>query len=475
MLTSNTIHNLHCPYCGSGLDIECQIRGDENETRAAILRCNCQSYPIIDGIIVLRPVSRTLLEQVRDGNIELALQRALYELLPENSRRQRRLFVDSFLKIPWTPARRITDRAVDWLAQRSAPRPNESFHQASASLFSEIYADYLYHRYANPSFLAAVLLLVALDRYCPGGQKATDEGGHKGSPIESLMMPDSGGVATADTSQNFWLLDLACGVGHSSFAIQRLIPNAKVVATDHNFVNLYFSRRFLTKDALHICFDAECPLPFADAFFGAVFCLDAFHYILSKRALARELERTVAPQGLWLFPHLHNAQVPNPASGMPLPLEGYQRCFEAVQPRFFSETELLQTFFCETAVDLSVSPTEAELRRTNAFCMVGGQHNPLWQRYEDVGAFFCHDPSTLTLNPLYQPAHRENRTCLQMHWPNAWLEAECAEIKRHLPQQFELDRAVWERLTSHTPAPEDGAAIQSLAQQFLLVHLPPTY
>jgi hypothetical protein len=257
--------------------------------------------------------------------------------------------------------------------------------------------------------------------------------------------------------------------------MQRLLPNTRVVAADHNFVNLYFSRHFLASDALHICCDAETPLPFADHFFDAVFCLDAFHYILSKMALVRELERVVAPHGLWLFPHLHNAQVPNAAPGMPLPLEGYQRCFEASQPRFFSEAGLLQTFFQESAIDLTVTPMETELRSANALCLVGGQPLERWQRYAEVGSFLCRNPSTLTLNPLYRLTPVEQHVHLQMQWPNTRLEAECAEIKGYLPEHYELDRAFCERLAGHAIVAEDAATMQSLAQRFLLVHLPSRY
>jgi SAM-dependent methyltransferase len=448
MITSNILQKLHCPYCGSRLDIDCLMRADGQEMCDAILTCSCQSYPILDGILVLRPVSVPLLEHLRAGNTELALRRALYELVPENSRRQRRLFIDAFLKFPWSPARRMADRAVDRLARRTLVKRDETFYQASARLMPGAYAAYLYQRYANPSFVAALLLLITLD---------------------------GGGCGAPTSSPEYWLLDLACGVGHSSFVMQRLLPNARVVAADHNFVNLYFARHFLAREALPICCDAETPLPFADHFFDAVFCLDAFHYMLSKMALVRELERVVAPHGQWLLPHLHNAQVPNAAPGVPLPLEGYQRCFAAIQPRFFSEAGLLQTFFQEGAIDLSITPPEAELRRANALCLVGGQPLERWRRYADVGSFLCRDPSTLMLNPLYRLTPVAKRVHLQMQWPNARLEAECAEIKRFLPEHYELDHAFCERLAGHTTVAEDTATMQSLARRFLLVHLPPRY
>jgi SAM-dependent methyltransferase/uncharacterized protein YbaR (Trm112 family) len=480
MITRNLIQQLHCPYCGSELELDCKLCGDHDEIDNTILTCRCQSYPVIDGIVVLRPVSRTLLEHVRSGDSRLALRCALYELLPENSRRQRRRFIDALLQLPWSPARQIADRAITAVTSRAGVEPDETFYQASARLFSGTYADYLFHRYANPSFLAAVILLVTLDGYCPGVYPPTSEGVERDLHLKDFHLKNSTAsdgqvVAAHSTPQNYWLLDLACGVGHSSFVIQRLLPHTNVLATDHNFVNLYFSRRFLASKAVHICFDAECPLPFADNFFSAVFCLDAFHYMLSKVALARELERTVSSRGLWLFPHLHNRQAPNAAPGVPLPLEGYQRCFEAIQPRFFAEAALLQSFFEDSSIDLGAKPGEAELRRTNAFCLIGGQQDTLWRRYQNVGSFINRDPTTLVLNPLYQPAPMGQRIQMQMRWPNRWLEAECADLKRYLPQQYELDRALWERLASHSPAPEDEATIQALARQFLLVHLPPKY
>jgi SAM-dependent methyltransferase len=166
-----------------------------------------------------------------------------------------------------------------------------------------MYADYLYFRHANNSFMAAAILICLLRTLLP--------------PLKSASNDRQQGPRR--------VLDLSCGISHSSYLISTLFPSFQVIGVDWDFANLRLAKRYLCQTGTFICLDAELPLPFSDQSFAACLALDGLHYIRSKVALLSELDRVLDPQALWLFPHLHNALQPNPAPGVPVAPEEWAR------------------------------------------------------------------------------------------------------------------------------------------------------
>jgi SAM-dependent methyltransferase len=432
MISRHFIGQLHCPYCESRFELERAVEQD-GYIRSGILRCACYRYPIIENIAILR--QRSAAADARDpgvayleaGDTAGALQHAI-----------------SSSPMAKTPTRR--ERMADLLKRRFN---GANVADASGRFFDALnfyrpsgYADYLFHRYANNSFLAAIPLLALLKEF-------------KGAQAR--------------------VLDLNCGVGHASFLMQALFPNLSVIATDHDFTNLHLASRYLVPEqTICLCLDADLPLPFDDGFFDATLCMDGLHYIRSKRAVTRELDRIIKSAGIWLFPHMHNAAANNVCAGIPLRAEDYLRCFEFLPSRIYDEAAVFDSFMREQALDLETSVADEKMRNATAFSLVASRRPDMWRKH-DVSHVLLKTKSRLTVNPIYEAHKNGSGVRLQMSWPNSGLESECQSVKQFLPRECSISDSVWIRLQSGTLTTAEDPSIEALIRSCVLVRLPDTY
>jgi SAM-dependent methyltransferase/uncharacterized protein YbaR (Trm112 family) len=432
MISRNFIDQLHCPYCETRFDLE---RADEENgyIRNGILCCACYRYPIIDSIAVLR--QRSGAADARDpgvayleaGDTAGALQHAISSSPMAKTRTRRQ---------------RITDLLKHGLNGNRASDATGRFFDALNFYRPSGYADYLYHRYANNSFLAGI-------------------------PLFALLKEFNGAPAN--------VLDLNCGVGHASFLMQALFPNLSVIATDHDFTNLHLASRYLVPaHTTCLCLDAELPLPFDDKFLDAALCMDGLHYIRSKRALMREMDRIVKSDGIWLFPHMHNAAVTNVCAGVPLSAEDYLRCFECLPSRIYDEAAIFDTFMRDQILDLEVSLSGGGVRKETAFSLVATRRADVWRKH-DVAPVFLKTQTRLTVNPIYEVRENGNGVQLRMTWPNPGLESECQSVKPFLPEKCSISDSVWTHLQSGTLTAAEDSSVQELIKSCVLVRLPDTY
>jgi SAM-dependent methyltransferase len=216
------------------------------------------------------------------------------------------------------------------------------------------------------------------------------------------------------------------------------------------------------------------PLPFRDGTYDGVFCLDAFHYIRSKAALAGEMQRVINRDGVVLLAHLHNARTFNPAAGIPCTDDVYARFFSNLPIRIFAEPRLLNDLCVKHEVDLREPDCEETLSTANAFCLVAGRRPWLWRRYP-LTDLLLRSRDTLSLNPIYKAERNGHQVYLKMDWPNEGLAAECSAILDLMPEQLTLEAGLLERILSRTTLPEDAPRLASLAESFVVIHLPNTY
>jgi SAM-dependent methyltransferase len=456
MIQRGLLEQLHCPYCDGSFRLENPIPAHGSDVDYGLLRCSCYRYPIVHGVIILHQHGgANISRHLEGGNTEAALRSALYDLVPNNARTRKKQVLD-FLSQAGIPAATTFARGDASRTYRSLTQRELSFQEAAELLHPQRYADYLVHRFANPSFLASLALLPALQSI------------NGGSPNRNAEIEEHLAAKRP-------LLDLGCGCGHSTYVIRLLFPELPVVAADHDFINLYLSRRFLAPEAIPVCIDLEAPLPFDDEAMSGVFCLDAFHYVRSKVALVKELDRAVAPNGIWLFSHLHNALVHNEAAGMPLRPEDYLRCFERSEPKLLVESVLLERLAGGKALDLTDSSSENELNQANALCMVGSRCFDLEHQYLNTLELFLADSRPLHINPIYRISEVAQQIQLQASWPNPRLESECSAIDAYLPEQTCIEQSVWERLRGQALEEKDMSALRDVLRSFVLVPLPDAY
>jgi SAM-dependent methyltransferase len=421
------IADMHCPYCGSGLAHELTAAAGYG-----VLRCACHSYPVVAGIPIVQQVDglRSVVEFIRSHDPRRALLQAL-----------------NVFRVKWARRTRWHQFAYHLASRKLVERDDLTFEDGVDLVRKpRVFADYLLHRYANPSFLAAAGVLQVL-----------------GSLVERVDLA---------SDRPARVLDLACGAGHSSFLINHLFPELSVIAADHDFVSVYLAKRFVAPNAVHLCIDAEVPSPFADRYFDAVYCLDAFHYLKAKRAVVRELARVATRDALWLFPHLHNAMQANVTAGIPLSPEAYLSCFDLPSARLFDENQVLTRLVEQQHLDLANPPSTPQLDDAPALILIAGPGD-LWRAYREFPSSLARDHTTLAINPIYRRIDAGESTELELRWPNAVMKLECAGAEAVLPRQYRLSNRLLHGRVNERPQYEPELA--DAVGKFVLVPLPSGY
>lgn len=443
--------DLRCAYCGSGFETALELAASSQGIGDGILRCDCYEYPVVQGIPVLRQISPVssaqngAVEFLRQGNSEGALRWLLDSASAPG--------VSALTKSPTkTAGGSSLFRRLRNLWEENAALPGDlnflqidEFEEALRASRPRGYADYLYHRFANPSFLGAIPPLVMIGDVCR-------------------------------QSSGKRLLELMCGTGHSSAIVSTLCSGVNVVMADVDFVNLFIARRYVAPEAAAVCIDAEVPLPFADMAFDCVYCLDGLHYARSKVALLREVDRIISTEGAWLFAHMHNANGNNVNPGVPLTARGYAMRFTFGQQRLVAEREVLRQFQADGSLDLTEQASIEALDSSNAITLMGARNASMWRRHEFLDDALCRRPDLLSFNPLYRVERVADGLMARATWPSESLRIECAGTALNcVPETIHLPYRIVEEIAAARVEGTLSNEVRKLLRSFVLVCLPECY
>jgi SAM-dependent methyltransferase len=149
------------------------------------------------------------------------------------------------------------------------------------------------------------------------------------------------------------IFDFGCGLGQSSFLLDRVAPDADIVCGDYSFTAMYLAKRYFVPQATCICLDGDYPLPFVNGCFDHVFSTDALQYIGPKVGLAREFQRILTADGTIALAHLHNRLSPERGcTGTGLTPPGYRGLFDGMVRRLFPEAAIVADYVADGALNL---------------------------------------------------------------------------------------------------------------------------
>ena len=440
--------DLRCSCCGSRFEVTVALAASKDGLRDGALRCACYEYPVVEGIPVLRqlsPVSSTYNEAIQLLHAGDA-RGALHWLLSAGSASG----VPAAAKSPSKPSwpligtlRRML-AADPALEKDGALTESDEFGAALLASRPREYANYLFHRFANPSFLGALPPLVVLGDACRQTVRRR-------------------------------LLDIMSGVGHSSAAVHALCPGLEVVMADADYVNLFLARRFVAPDTVAVCVDVDLPLPFSDRSFDGLFCLDGLHYVRAKVTLLEEVDRIVSGEGAWVFAHMHNIGRSNVNPGAPLSAEEYARRFTFGQQRLLPEHEVISQFRNDGALDLRREIASDLLASSDALTLVGAREDKLWRRHSLLDEAMARRPDLLALNPLYRVDRCHGGLNATAAWPSKALESECSGGMPGFRSPVHLSARTLEEIARAQAGGALSEEVRGLIRSSVLVCLPRCY
>ena len=403
-----TLDLLRCPFCGTRLSVVDNAALDRGPERieSGVLGCECCAFPIVAGIPVLIADDAT-----RDAMHALEAGRrddALHRLLGLDGAR-----LDAFREL---------------IASDRPP----TYRDLLPMLCLDAEADYMLHRYSDPTCLLVEALLDAV-----------------------------GGRGRA--------LDLCGGCGHLTRILLRQPACVGAVTADVHFWKLWLASRILAPDCEPICCDANSPLPFADERFSTVLLSDAFPYIWHKRLLAGEMRRVAEVDGVILMPHLHSAHGENYSAGDTLSPAAYRDLFAPPSPRLFDDRGLLTALLDRRVVDLAHPVSPADCGDTPAITLVATRDTRLYRRHDVPDRRDA--TGVLVVNPLYRVDYQDGISRLTLTFPTPEYEDEFAFAKRYLPASVTVNGDLRGTLTPTVV----GARHAELRRRRVLLDLPRGY
>ncbi len=435
-MLSSLLNFLRCPYCGTRLTVvenaALELRDDAIES--GVLGCECCAFPVVAGIPVMiagdRP--REAMHALEAGRRE----DALFMLLEVESER-----ADAFRKLLEHGER-------------------TTYRDALAILSRDAEADYLLHRFSDPTYLTIEGLLSAL------------------GPLQNSTGP---------------FIDLCSGAGHVTRALGRYSPVGGTIAADLSFWKLWLARRFVAPNSQPVCCDGNHPLPFERESAAMVMLADAFPYIWHKRLLAGEMMRVASRGSFIVMPHLHSSLGYNFSAGDTLTPASYRDLFAPLNARLFSDVRLRDDVIERHIVDLGADLSPEELGGEPSFTLVaqasgygrqpsGEAADPqqapgVRRRASDV--FRRHEllpmapalDEPLIVNPLYRVERQGSGSLLTLRFPTPEYEEEFGECRRYLPDTVTLDVDVAAPLTVTTL----GSRAADLLRRRIFLQAPERY
>jgi SAM-dependent methyltransferase len=427
----NNISSLRCPYCSSELEVESVMLQNAEDIVAGCLKCKCSTYPILEGILNLNlgPFNNYIVQLIKSGRLNDALNISLWKY---------NYFIHTFI-VPLFPSKILNNFLLIILNKASMFKCKKYFKNETfcSSLGKGNWDLYLKHRFSAESFW----------------------------PIYSLIPL---------LKERKVVLNICCGAGHDSYLISKNNYPEQLFCIDRTFSNLYYVKKYFSKDSQLICMDINYPLPFKDGIFDAIFMSDAFQYIDSRSQLAKEMERSINQDGIIILSHVHNALAQNFSPGKPLSPLDWARLFKSVNIKIVPEGKLIDSFLKENSLDLTIDYPIEELNSSNNLAFIGSYSSKYQKIFNNLNKEFLMQRSNLIINPIFRTQESENKIELIAEFPSEFYKREYPLTAEYLDKIYTLDKTFIDNI-KHGDFDSNPQLIEKLMQSFVLIDVPKGY
>ena len=425
---------MKCPYCGTDFEIDEVYSENEGEIINGCVKCECNEYPILEGIVILKNThtKEYIINYLKKEKTEKAVALSFGNYTNDICR------VADFIE----------------------PKPFGKLFKKNLLSFVNSYSKKIYKRYSDKNLsFCDVLGNGSFDAYLK----------HRFS------------------SQTFWslypfikllrkkrkrILDVCCGAGHASFVISKYVNPDELICVDGGFKSLYLAKKYFS-NAEFINIDANYQLPFKDDTFSSVLMMDAFHYVDARALLAKEFERVLSKEGMLLLLHLHNALVENVAAGKPLSPSTWKGLFDNRNVMALPEKSMVEDFVLRDKLDLSKRYSEKELNLSDAILMIGGADSDcfdgIWKDILEIKI-----KENLIINPIYKMKEEGDKILLEREFPSEFFRKEYPLTEKYLPERCEIDKR-FVNGRSVCVSGEDEIEIENLMRKFVVINVPENY
>ena len=422
---------IRCPYCGTDFKIGEIYSENEEEIINGYIKCECNEYPILEGILILKntPTKKHIINYLKKKAITKAIA------------------------LSFGPGINDICRAIDIIE----PNPCGKIFKKSLLGFVNYFSKKRYGRYSNKNLSFCDVL---------------------GSG------PSDAYFKHRFSTQTFWLtypfipllrkkqkriLDVCCGAGHVSFVISKYVNPDELICVDGDFKSLYLAKKYFS-NAEFINIDANYQLPFKDGTFSSILMPDAFQYIDARVLLAKEFERVLSKEGMLLLLHLHNALAKNVAAGKPLSPSTWMGLFDNIKVTALPEKKLIEDFILRDLLDLSKSYSEKELNVSD-ISIIGGVDldcfDGIWKDIFNI-------KENLIINPIYKMKEEGDKILLEREFPSEMFRKEYPLTEKYLPEGCEIDKRFVDG-RSVCVSDSDEIEIEDLMRKFVVINVPEKY
>lgn len=433
------LRHLHCPFCGSFFQPKKILEEDDDDLFYGIIVCECNQYPIIEGIL------RLINDKISMHILRLLEKRQLHDAFtmslqwPSFNRKTRfSNFLVSALSalsiIPITNLILILKRPLS----RTFEKDNLSFCKTIDELKCGLWGEWLKYRFCMETFMPVLPLVFAI-------------------------------------KNEKFVLDFGCGVGHSSFLISKNTDEEKLVCVDNIFANLYLGRKYFARKAAFICLDGNYLLPFEDRFFSTVFASDAFHFVKSKLSLSREFQRTLSHEGIIILSHLHNKSFHHQYAGTPLTPLGYKNLFHGLKVKLVPNESLISDFLMQSKMDLQKEQQIEEMDDTFGFSLIASHVERSFEQYENLWETYINKIDNLIVNPIYSVNKKGNTYIMTKKALSEEYKTLTETSILPLPNTFHMNEDVLDSSIGHKMNFTDSDMIDGLVRKLVLIAAPNNY
>lgn len=421
---------IRCPYCGTDLEIEEIYSENGEEIIYGCIKCECDTYPILGGILILKnaPVKKYILKYLKKKENEKAIALSFGCGVDESCR-----VVD--ILSPKPCGKFLAERLLDftkYLSKKRYKRYSDNDLSFCGVLGNGLTDAYFKHRFSSQTFWSLY-------------------------PFIPLLR-----------MKRKRILEVCCGAGHASFAISKYVNPDELICVDGGFMSLYLAKKYFSA-AEFINIDANYQLPFKDDTFSSIVMMDAFHYVDARALLAKEFERVLNKEGMLLFLHLHNALVENVAAGKPLSPSAWKSLFNNLDVRALPEGRIVEDFIMRNKLDLSKKYSEEELNSSGAISMIGGADldclDGIWKDVLEV-------KDNLIINPIYKMRGKGDIILLEREFPSEFFRKEYPLTEKYLPESCVIDKKI---VRGRSVCFSDSDELEDLMKKFVVINVPKNY